>query len=75
MRNFCRHRNPKPRSDSIQRPADNETRVVVPVGLLDGGVFDFVDRFMEDNPGYVELSDRAFRSWAIAGGVESKEEG
>uniref|UniRef100_A0A7S1EZW4 B30.2/SPRY domain-containing protein n=1 Tax=Noctiluca scintillans TaxID=2966 RepID=A0A7S1EZW4_NOCSC len=62
-------------SASFRRPADNETRVVVPVGLPDGGVFDFVDRFMEDNPGYVELSDRALRSWAIASGLESKEEG
>ena len=43
--------------------------------LPDGGVFDFVDRFMVKNPGYVDLSDRAFRSWAIASGVESKEEG
>ena len=30
---------------------------------------------MEDNPGYVELSDRVIRSWASASGVESKEEG
>ena len=38
-------------------------------------VFDLVDRFMEENPGYVELSDRAVRSWTIASGLESKEEG
>ena len=37
--NFCRHRNRGPRSASFQRPADNETRVVVPVKLPDGGVF------------------------------------
>ena len=47
MLNFCRHRNPGPRSASSQRPPDNEIYVVVPVGLLDGGVFDFVGRFME----------------------------
>ena len=38
-------------------------------------VFGVVDRFTAGNPGYVELSDRAIRSWAIAGGLESKEEG
>ena len=35
---------------------------MVSVGLLDGGVSDVVDRFMADNPGFVELSERAFRS-------------
>jgi hypothetical protein len=62
-------------SASFQRPANDEIRVVVPIGLPDAGVFDFVDRFMEDNPGYVELSDRAIRSWATASGLKSKEEG
>ena len=47
MLNFCRHRNRGPQSASFQRPADNETRVVVFVGLPDGGVFDFVDRFIK----------------------------
>ena len=42
----------------------DETRVVVYVGLPDGGVLYFVDRFMADNPGCVELSERAFRSRA-----------
>ena len=32
----------------------DETRVVVCVGLLGGGVLDFVNRFMTDNPGCVE---------------------
>ena len=60
-------------TEDFQRPADNETRVVVPVGFPGGGVFDFVDRFMEDNPGYVELSDRL--SWAIASGLEAQKRG
>ena len=32
---FRRHRNRGPRSVSLQRPADNQIRVVVPVGLPD----------------------------------------
>ena len=32
----------------------DETRVVVSVVLPDGGVLDFVNRFMTDNPGCVE---------------------
>ena len=38
---------------------------MVAVGLPDGGVFDFVDRFMEDNPGYVELVIERFVLWHL----------
>ena len=70
-----RHRNRGPWSASFQRPVDNEIRVVVLVGLPDGGVLDSVDRFMEVFAGYVELSDRAIRFGAPAYGLESKEQG
>ena len=32
--------------------------VILPVGLPSQGFFDWVDEFVEKNPGYVELSDR-----------------
>ena len=40
----------------------DETRVVVNVGLPDGGMIDVVDHFMETIPGYVELV-RVTRLW------------
>ena len=46
---------------------------VVSVGLPDEGVSGVVDRFTAGNPGFVELSERAFRSSAIASGLEDHE--
>ena len=50
----------------------DETRVVVSVGLPDGGVFNFVDRFMKKST-LRRVGDRAIRSLVIVTGLESKE--
>jgi len=47
--------------------AKNE--VVFPVGLPEKGYFDWVDKFVKENPGYVELSDRKIFEWARASGL------
>ena len=42
---------------------------VFPIGLPDQGYFDWVDQFLEKNPGYVELSDRKMIEWAWKSGL------
>merc|ERR1711924_180987 len=51
-----------------QKPVDGKYEVVYPVGLPDQGVLDWVDEFLEKNPGYVEISDRAIIEWAVKSG-------
>ncbi|CAE8633150.1 unnamed protein product [Polarella glacialis] len=43
--------------------------VVFAVGLPEQGFFDWVDEFVEKNPGYTELSDRMIIEWASKSGV------
>lgn len=43
--------------------------VILPVGLPSQGFFDWVDEFVEQNPGYVELSDRKILEWAQKSGL------
>jgi len=43
--------------------------VVFPVGLPDAGYFDWVDHFLEQNPGFTELSDRKILEWATKSGL------
>jgi len=43
--------------------------VILPVGLPSQGFFDWVDEFVEKNPGYVELSDRKILEWAQKSGL------
>lgn len=50
------------------KPADGKYEVVFPVGLPDRGLFDWVDSFLEENPGYTELSDRRIIDWATKSG-------
>jgi len=42
--------------------------VVVPVGLPGGGVFDFAERFKEQRPEVLEISDRKMAAWCRASG-------
>merc|ERR1719305_1739367 len=49
--------------------AGSKYSVVVPVGLPEEGFFDYIDRFVERHPEYVELSDRKLREWCIKSGL------
>ncbi|CAE8689822.1 unnamed protein product, partial [Polarella glacialis] len=49
--------------------AGAKNEVVFPVGLPEQGFFDWVDDFVEKNPGYTELSDRKMQEWAYKSGV------
>merc|ERR1712087_106807 len=42
----------------------------VPVGLPDEGTFQWLDMFLEKNPGYTEISSRALLSWAEKSGMQ-----
>jgi len=53
----------------VPKPSDGKYEVVFPVGLPDQGYFDWVDSFLEKNPGYVELSDRKILEWASKSGL------
>lgn len=55
-----------------QQPQDGSLEVVVPVGLPDQGIFDYVDRFIEEHPGFVELSDRKVAEWCRKSGLSPK---
>merc|ERR1719277_798133 len=41
-----------------------ECEALFPVSLPDEGSFDWLDMFLEKNPSYIEISDRAVRDWA-----------
>merc|ERR1712194_3622 len=53
-------------------PADGKYSVLFPVSLPDEGSYDWLDNFLEKNPDYTELSDRAFQDWALKSGLSSK---
>lgn len=48
---------------------DGKSDFVLPVGLPEMGYFDWVDKFLAENPGYVELSDRMILDWAAKSGI------
>merc|ERR1712187_199217 len=50
-------------------PKDGKYEVLFPVGMPDTGYFDYIDDFLEKNPGYVELSDRKIIEWAAKSGI------
>jgi len=52
-------------------PADGKYTALFPVSLPDEGTFDWVDAFIEKNPDYTELSDRALIDWAIKSGLSA----
>jgi len=47
----------------------NQCEVVLPIGLPDEGTFDWLDDFLQENPDYVEVSDRAILEWARKSGL------
>eukprot|EP00420_Gonyaulax_spinifera_P032184 CAMPEP_0197879366 /NCGR_PEP_ID=MMETSP1439-20131203/7480_1 /TAXON_ID=66791 /ORGANISM="Gonyaulax spinifera, Strain CCMP409" /LENGTH=776 /DNA_ID=CAMNT_0043498863 /DNA_START=1 /DNA_END=2327 /DNA_ORIENTATION=- len=48
---------------------DGKYEVLMPVGLPDEGSLEWLDMFMEKNPGYLELSDRMILDWAEKSGI------
>eukprot|EP00931_Biecheleriopsis_adriatica_P009178 TRINITY_DN110274_c0_g1_i1.p1 TRINITY_DN110274_c0_g1~~TRINITY_DN110274_c0_g1_i1.p1 ORF type:complete len:809 (+),score=207.76 TRINITY_DN110274_c0_g1_i1:48-2474(+) len=48
--------------------------VVMPVGLPDSGVYDWVDRFLEEHPNFLELSERYMEEWCVKSGLTRKKE-
>mmetsp|Transcript_48803 Transcript_48803/g.111156 ORF Transcript_48803/g.111156 Transcript_48803/m.111156 type:complete len:891 (-) Transcript_48803:33-2705(-) len=52
------------------KSADGKQQVVMPIGLPDEGTFDWLDKFLSENKGYVEISDRAIFEWALKSGVQ-----
>mmetsp|Transcript_29746 Transcript_29746/g.85358 ORF Transcript_29746/g.85358 Transcript_29746/m.85358 type:complete len:889 (-) Transcript_29746:58-2724(-) len=53
-------------------PEGGRFEVVFPVGLPEEGPLDWVDDFLEKNPNYVELSNRAILDWASRSGLTRK---
>jgi len=49
--------------------ADGKYEVLFPVGLPDEGTFDWLDRFLQKNPHYTEISDRTILRWAERSGL------
>jgi len=50
-------------------PQDGKYDVMFPVACPDVGTFDWLDIFLQDNPQYVELSDRKILDWAARSGL------
>lgn len=53
-------------------PKDGKYNVVYPVALPEEGGFEWLDSFLEKNPGYTELSSRKIISWAQASGLPNQ---
>jgi len=52
-------------------PEGGKYTALFPVSLPDEGSFDWLDSFLEKNPDYTEISDRAFADWAMKSGLHS----
>ena len=50
----------------VAKRQDGKGELVLPVGLPDTGYFDWVDKFLTENPDFVELSDRQILAAAPA---------
>jgi len=50
-------------------PKDGKYEIIFPVGLPDEGTFDALDLFLENHPGYTELSNRAMLDWCLKSGL------
>lgn len=55
---------------TVERPADGKYDIVVPVGLPGEGIFEYVDNWIVQNPGYLELSDRCIVQWCERSGLK-----
>jgi len=75
----CRMINGAANSDVMvqapKEPKGKKYEVMVPVAFPDEGTFAWVDSFLEDNPHYVELSDRKIAEWCKSSGLIGKHSG
>merc|ERR1711953_516255 len=55
-----------------EKPKDGKYEVLLPVGLPDEGLFDWLDMFLKKNKKYTEVSDRAMQSWCEKSGIAKK---
>merc|ERR1711972_1272080 len=55
-----------------EKSPHKNTVSLFPVGIPDQGIFDYVDQFLEENPKYLELSDRKMLAWAASSGVRGR---
>merc|ERR1711870_46743 len=55
-------------------PKDGKYDVLFPVGFPDEGTFTWLDIFLEKNPQYVEISDRAIQQWICKSGMWKPQE-
>merc|ERR1711920_1011275 len=44
--------------------------ILFPVAIPDQGLFDYMDQFLDENPKYLEISDRKLLAWAASRGVK-----
>lgn len=56
-------------ASKLTPPKDGKYEVRLPIGVPDEGTFDRLDHFLEKNPGFAELSDRAILEWAASSGL------
>ena len=49
--------------------------VMMPVAVPDEGTFDWLDEWLEENPSWVELSDRKLQQWAASSGLSKPKGG
>merc|ERR1712151_1434769 len=55
-----------------EKPKDGKYEVLLPVGLPDEGLFDWLDMFLKKNKKYTEISDRAMQAWCEKSGIMQK---
>ncbi|CAK9030973.1 unnamed protein product [Durusdinium trenchii] len=54
---------------TVKRAHESPHEVIFPVALPDEGGFDWLDQFLESNPSFTEVSDRALLKWCERSGI------
>ncbi|CAK9019099.1 Hypothetical protein SCF082_LOCUS14378 [Durusdinium trenchii] len=65
---------PSTQRAAVSMHQDGKYEVIFPVAVPDEGTFDWLDDFLDKNPKYVELSDRAIIKWAEKSGISHTEQ-
>jgi hypothetical protein len=53
-------------------PAGGQQELLLPVGMPEEGLFDWVDDFLVKNPAYTELSARKMLEWGVKSGLQRR---